>query len=762
MNKILPILSALLLALPAQAQRRSTYLAEMMRLKERFDATFVYESSLRLDGDCRSIGNSTTLSKGIADLFKGSDIDYEIRGHTVVLRQAGKRTVPDGSDQIPAWAFDTLRPSRIESTWVDTLAAAVKTDRLKAARSLGTIRADMPAIRGIVSPLGEGDPLRWVQTLPGVASGADGSSALYVRGGNLGNNLLTLDGVPVYGYSHILGLTTIVPPETIGEVELSKGGLDGSQGNFTSAHLRIRSKTPDAEGFKSSVALNNFLASASAEGRMGRRGSYIVSGRISPLALEYKAFRSRLVDYIGSFEDVTAGIGDVYGKLCWDIGRHSRLEAFALGSMDSYGFTTSDGSKDEIGWDNAIGSVGYIHEGGQAETEVRFYADRYTSMQKTDKYYRESRQDLSLTSRMAEYALSAKRTRHLKEDFSLTYGLKLQDAYFTPGQVGSAGRRYHSLLSSAWLQGNIEVPDKLSVMAAVRGDVFSSLDGGKVALVPDGSLSVKWFPLKRFSIGATLDRTSQFYHTLEGLPVGWSIDMVVPSSGTIGPETAFQANLETDLMLGRHSVSAGAFHKRMEGLVYYKYAPSLFSGALSAWEDHVDTGQGYSYGVETQYEYLGDDLQARVSYTWSRTWREGFASVLDGGPFHARFDRRHVLHATVFWKGFNAAFTFQSGHWENGAARQVVLHKVPGIDEEWTAEYFAGENDYHMPDILRLDIGYRFTFEAWGFGHEMNLGICNVTNHFNPFMLYFNGSREVWEEIALLPILPNFSYRIRF
>ena len=44
----------------------------------------------------------------------------------------------------------------------------------------------------------------------------------------------------------------------------------------------------------------------------------------------------------------------------------------------------------------------------------------------------------------------------------------------------------------------------------------------------------------------------------------------------------------------------------------------------------------------------------------------------------------------------------------------------------------------------------------------MNLGVCNVTNHFNPFMLYFNGSRETWEEITLLPIYPNFSYRIRF
>lgn len=70
----------------------------------------------------------------------------------------------------------------------DTLTAAIKTDS-----------------RRVISPLGEGDPIRWAQGLPGVTTGADGTTAFYVRGGNMGNNLITLDGVPVYGYSHLLG-----------------------------------------------------------------------------------------------------------------------------------------------------------------------------------------------------------------------------------------------------------------------------------------------------------------------------------------------------------------------------------------------------------------------------------------------------------------------------------------------------------------------------------------------------------------------------
>lgn len=43
-------------------------------------------------------------------------------------------------------------------------------------------------IRTLTTPLGDGSAIKLIQTLPGVATGAEGSSAIYVRGGNLGGN----------------------------------------------------------------------------------------------------------------------------------------------------------------------------------------------------------------------------------------------------------------------------------------------------------------------------------------------------------------------------------------------------------------------------------------------------------------------------------------------------------------------------------------------------------------------------------------------
>ena len=138
--------------------------------------------------------------------------------------------------------------AKAQEGWADTLNAAVKTDAMKIARDIVSLEADIEAVRAVVTPLGEGDPVKWAQTLPGVVTGADGTTSFYVRGGNMSNNLITLDGAPVYGYSHLLGLTTSMPQSVVATSELQKGGFTGLDNNFTASHLKITTRNPE-KGF---------------------------------------------------------------------------------------------------------------------------------------------------------------------------------------------------------------------------------------------------------------------------------------------------------------------------------------------------------------------------------------------------------------------------------------------------------------------------------------------------------------------------------
>ncbi|MDE2731288.1 MAG: TonB-dependent receptor, partial [Bacteroidota bacterium] len=53
--------------------------------------------------------------------------------------------------------------------------------------------------------LGEIDLQKTLQLLPSVQSGVEGSSGLYIRGGRADQNLILLDGLPVYNPSHLFG-----------------------------------------------------------------------------------------------------------------------------------------------------------------------------------------------------------------------------------------------------------------------------------------------------------------------------------------------------------------------------------------------------------------------------------------------------------------------------------------------------------------------------------------------------------------------------
>lgn len=648
-----------------------------------------------------------------------------------------------------------------EASHTDTLDAAVISDsRILIKRGMNELSTDMEVIRSVASPLGEGDAIRWAMTLPGVSSGADGTNAFYVRGSNMGNTLFSIDGVQVYGYSHLLGLTTIVPNTAIANAMFEKGGFDASEGNFTAAHLSIKSRCPEKR-FAISSSLNNFMADVSAEGKFKNKLSYLFSFRISPLTLEYKAFRQLVPSAFNNMSDFSAGVGDIYGKIIWNINRNNVIELFGLGSTDSYQISMDEYSHQGIGWDNKLAQLRYTNsKNGVFSASISF--NTYENNQREDKLYRGQMSHLSMQSTLDEITARFDRCKILgkRERIELSYGAKYRHAGFNPGQVGNQSQRRDIQYSDAYLQINYRIPDKLSFKGNVRYNYFYGLFDGAEYQDPTGSTSIKWDITKSLAIEGTYDHMVQYYHLLEGLPVGWSVDMMVPSGRKIEPETTSQSSISFSFNTPRHKVSLGAFYKEMDNLIIYKYSQALFNGGMQTWESDVETGRGLSYGAELLYEYSGDDLYTRLSYTLSKTSRSGFRSYYDGGEFHAKFDRPHVLNILGQWKDFSAMITLQSGHWEHGAAEMYTVHQLG--DVPWNAKYYSGIYNYQMPTVFRLDVSYHRNFKTKHITHDLNVGIYNLTNHFNPFMLYFNAKEEKWNAVALLPIMPNFSYRITF
>src|SRR5690606_32615853 len=69
--------------------------------------------------------------------------------------------------------------------------------------AMSRLNVPIEEIKKLPSLLGEPDVIKTIQTLPGVTSAGEGTSAFFVRGGSADQNLILIDEAPVYDVSHL-------------------------------------------------------------------------------------------------------------------------------------------------------------------------------------------------------------------------------------------------------------------------------------------------------------------------------------------------------------------------------------------------------------------------------------------------------------------------------------------------------------------------------------------------------------------------------
>jgi hypothetical protein len=675
-----------------------------------------------------------------------------------------------------------LMPLRAQDN-PDTLTAAIKIDTRTIRHQGGEYHLDPVTIRHTSSPLGIGDAIKLIQTGPGVTMGGEGGSAYFVRGGNMGSNLMTLDGVPIYGVSHLLGLTSIFPQEAVGETVFHTGGFHSEDGNFTASHIQMISGNGDFKDSHYSASLNPFLVSGIASKPIQKdRLSLLAAVRVSPLGLEYKAIRPIVNRYQDVLKDFGTFVGDAYGKVSWRKDERNDLSFSVFGSVDRYRFRLNESSEDILGWANLLGQVSWhsrdLGRIDSLKTSISF--NHHLGSQEQETLFEGANNRFLIRSALDEIIAATTGYVGAGRHSSFCFGIKLRGASFNPGAISTAeGKdvasittdRSQTVLATLHGQWEYTLPDQFLLRLALRGNAYAYGIGATTAggwlFHPEGSLFARWNMSRYLGIEVTLDALTQYYHTLEGIPLGWSLDMLVPSDAILPPEQALQGYLSTFSVFGPHSIRIGGYYKQMRNLVYYGNASSFFSSSQSGWHDDVKVGEGSSYGVEFLYEKTSPVLSWRTSYTWSRTDRR-FPELNEGRRFPAKYDRRHVAHVAVDWSllkkrtvnlSLVSQFTYQSGSWET---IQDGYLSVPflGRKEPVRLSLISSLNNYELPAFIRLDGGLHLDYSAKRMKHEVSLGVYNILNRHNPFMVRYNAESNTWNLISLIPIMPNISYRI--
>ena len=119
--------------------------------------------------------------------------------------------------------------------------------------AMGAHEIPMTQIRHTPSILGEADLLKTIQLMPGVQAGMEGFAGMYVRGGGPDQNLVMLDGIPVYNADHLLGVFSIFTPEAVKNTTFFKSSFPARYGGRLSSIVDVRTNDGDMHKYHLSL-----------------------------------------------------------------------------------------------------------------------------------------------------------------------------------------------------------------------------------------------------------------------------------------------------------------------------------------------------------------------------------------------------------------------------------------------------------------------------------------------------------------------------
>ncbi|MFA7179678.1 MAG: TonB-dependent receptor [Bacteroidales bacterium] len=658
--------------------------------------------------------------------------------------------------------FCLLSASLRSQVILDSVVIKAKTERVST-----TIYTPKKS-RMLIPITGENDPVKLIISQSGVSTGVEGSSSIFVRGGNNGNNRIELDGVPFYDSGHLLGLISSFPSGIIDNISFRKGGQSSSKGDFSASLTEIRTKN-SPEG--SSVTLSPFFASAFNSGYVSKKKniSYIASARYTLLNPLWKTAKK-----LGSIEDVEFKpiSGDLFFRLEIPLSGINKITTGAYYSNDDIFFAESDIDM-SIKWGNKAAYVAWkFLPANWLTIEAKGYYLKYTSSQSQVSNREEQLNTLlSINERIEEYALNTTANFHLK-NYSLVTGVEMKNRqFFCASNVTRTNTAHKINAIFADLEYNNSF---ISARAGVRQSGYS-MD------LTDMHLIATTYFGKNFGAEITFDKMHQLTHIAEGGLAGWR-DFIVPASDSLPQESCSQFYLGGYYSGKKFKVSLGAYYKQMENLTSLKRASDLFLGYYRDWNQILETGSGKSLGIESSLELNLDKVSGTVSYTLSKTDRQ-FDEINEGKRFPFQYDRRHILNFMgsylVKEKGGHKQMASLNITYSSGGYSTLPVARYQGAGLPYIGQFINDGtltdltlfhlqsllvvpdiNGFEMPSYFRVDAGYIFGWKREKTETELALGLTNVLNRHNASLIFY--SKGFWRQLSIIPILPSIGLKIKF
>jgi len=632
--------------------------------------------------------------------------------------------------------------------------------------------------------LGEGDILKSLQLLPGVKGGNDGFAGIYIRGGTPDQNLMLLDGIPVYNVNHLFGFLSTFNTDIVKDAVLYKGGIPARFGNRLSSVVDISLKDGNSKEKQGTFSLSPIAGRISFEGPVKRNvSSYIVSLRRTWFDQIFTAFSPAGQKAAYFFYDLNFKYNHTVNS------RNKFAFSIYAGKDKFYSKIKSDGEKSEYGfnWNNAAYSLRWntVYSPRLYATYIA-YQSNYNFIQESQTYSNATIQSRRVKSKIRDRSIQADFEYEIFQKSKIRFGSKMSFLSFSPeitqiinfetDTTLNNSAQQNSINSEFYIEQDSKLTDDLLINFGLREGLFTVKNKTYSILQP--RVSITYLISKKTSLKGSINKMGQFLHLLTNSSIGFPTDLWVPSTDKTVPEKSIQYAFGINQRLVEKSLegSIEVYYKTMRNLLEYQDGANYLFGSKN-WEDKITYGRGSSYGIEFFINKKKGILTGWVGYTLSKSDRV-FAEINNGEKFPFKYDRRHDLsvygnYSISQAKSFSLVFVLSSG---NLATLPVNSYKgllppnynlTPRYQSGNYSSDFASQdlivnrNNYRLPIYHRLDLNYQTSkttkhnnTRTWVFS------VYNAYSRLNPFLLYQAGAQL--KKLALFPIVPSISYKLDF
>ena len=642
---------------------------------------------------------------------------------------------------------------------------------------MSVTRISMDEAKRLPALFGEVDIIKTLQLKPGVSTGSEGSSGIFVRGGGPDQNLVLLDGSTVYNPSHLFGFFSTFNSDAVKDVKLYKGGFPGQYGGRLSSVIDVKMNEGNKKEFTASGGLGIIASRLTLEGPIQKdKASFMVSGRRT-----YVDIFTRLINEANEDNEDFAQIPDYFfydlnAKANYELGENDQL--FISGYFGRDQFKFDDGQFNfRFFWGNQNMNFRWNHIFGPRlflNTTASFSDYEYEINNKFDEF------TFQIGSQITDYSLRTDATYIPQNKHTIRFGAQGIYHKFIVGrlQAGAAdssfnfssGSTFYATELGAYISDDWEVSDKLKMHLGLRWSGFNHKSAFYQGIEP--RFSMKYSLSERFSFKASYARMNQYLHLVTNSGATLPTDVWYPSTAGVSPQASDQLAGGVSLLIGKSFLLTNeVYYKWLHNQIDFKDGANLFVN--NNLENEFVFGEGYSYGNEFYLEKKNGRLTGWIGYTLSWSWRH-FDAISNGNRFPPRNDKRHDISIVLMYDLSRRLSISTSWEYRTGNAISLPVGRFVssgpdgGIPE--IVPVYPERNSFRMPPYHKMDVGvvWKF-FPKWGYA-DLTFSVYNAYNRRNPYFIFFESITDENDipvgfearQVALFPAIPSITFNFKF